>query len=122
MMTGIVLDLHALLPVTFVLSDSQASITLDFVVDTGFTGYLTLPQEVINSLGLSYLESIDAKLADDSSIRLPIHEAIIIWHGETYPVRVLATGKRPLLGTALLQDCEFVAQFVDNGIVTVEPV
>jgi hypothetical protein len=57
-MTGIVLDLHALLPVTFLLGENGTPITLEFVIDTGFTGYLTLPEEAIISLQLPYLESI----------------------------------------------------------------
>jgi clan AA aspartic protease len=121
-MTGIVLDLHALLPVTFLLGESVTPITLEFVIDTGFTGYLTLPEEAIVSLQLPYLESIQANLADDSEISIPLYEATILWGDQERTARVLATGKRPLLGTALLQDYELVAQFVEGGLVTIDPV
>ena len=36
-------------------------------------------------------------------------------------VNVLATGERPLLGTALLKGNELVVQFEESGLVTIEP-
>lgn len=54
-------------------------------------------------------------------MELIVYGATILWHGEEREVRVLATGKRPLLGTALLEGSELVAQFAETGLVTVEP-
>ena len=51
MMTGTVVHLHALLPVTFRLPD-QPDLTIEFVVDTGFTGELTLPAPAVAAMGL----------------------------------------------------------------------
>lgn len=42
MMTGMVADLHAVLPIIFRLP-GHGDLSLEFVVDTGFTGFLTLP-------------------------------------------------------------------------------
>lgn len=118
-MIGRVEFLHALLPVAFRLED-QSEQTIEFVIDTGFTGELSLPLFVVNSLGLSYIEDISANLADDQTVRIPIYEAVILWNGVERDVRILATGRRPLLGTALLEGYEFVAQFAEGGLVTVE--
>jgi clan AA aspartic protease len=59
-------------------------------------------------------------LADNSEVLLAVHEAIIIWNGEEREIRVLATGRRPLLGTALLDEHELVVQFTEGGLVTID--
>ena len=41
-MRGVVADRQALLPVTFKVP-GQPDVTIDFVIDTGYTGHLTLP-------------------------------------------------------------------------------
>ena len=118
-MTGSVVGLHAILPVTLRLP-GRGDLVIDFVVDTGFTGFLTLPPPAIAALGLPFLENIPANLADDSEIKIAVHEAAVLWNGFEQEVRVLATGRHPLLGTALLLGQEFVAQFVEGGLVSVD--
>lgn len=120
MITGRVEQLHALLPVTFRLS-GQPDLTLEFVVDTGFTGFLTLPLAAVAAVRLAYLHDVPASLADDSQVPLPVHVATIVWNGEERDVRVVATGRRPLLGTSLPGGSELVVQFAQNGLVTAEP-
>jgi clan AA aspartic protease len=117
--TGSVQNLHGLVPVTFRLPN-KPDLALEFVVDTGFVGYLTLPPAAVQALGLSYEHTTPANLADDSEVQLPVYAATILWDGVEREVRVLATGKRPLLGTALLDGYELVVQFTDNGLVTID--
>ena len=119
MMSGTVVNLHATLPVIFRLP-GQGDLSVEFVVDTGFTGFLTLPLAAVTALGLTFAEKIYANLADDTEVEMLVYEAVILWNDTEETVRVLATGKRPLLGTALLRGNEFVAQFADNGLVTVD--
>ncbi len=88
-------------------------------MDTGFTGDLTLPPAAVAALNLSYVQDIPASLANDESVSLSVFEATILWEGEERTVGVIATGKRPLLGTALLDESELVVQFRENGLVTV---
>ena len=61
-----------------------------------------------------------ANLADNSRVMLPLHKAIIIWNGEEREARVFATGRRPLVGTALLDSYELVIQFTEGGLVTID--
>ncbi len=51
---------------------------------------------------------------------IPVHEAVMIWNGEEREVDVLATGKRPLLCTALLDEHKLVIQFTEGGLVTID--
>jgi clan AA aspartic protease len=116
-MTGRVENLHAVLPVTFRFPD-KPDITIEFVVDTG---YLTLPPAAVSVLGLPFEYDLPANLADDSEILVPVYAATILWGGAEQATRVLAMGKHPLLGTALLTACELVAQFTEGGLLTVDP-
>jgi hypothetical protein len=45
---------------------------------------------------------------------------MILWNGVEREVRVLATGRRPLIGTALLDQQELVIQFTKGGLVTID--
>jgi clan AA aspartic protease len=119
MVTGAVTSLHPLVPVTFSLP-GRADLTIEFVVDTGFTGALALPPRAIELLGLSFLHDTPADLADGTTVSIPLYSATILWEYEGVAVSVLATGPRPLLGTQLLAGRELRIQFVEGGLVTVE--
>ena len=54
------------------------------------------------------------------TIELNVYAATIVWNGVERQVPVLALGRRPLLGTALLENCELLIQFVEGGLVTVD--
>lgn len=118
MMRGRIQNRQAIVPVTFHLP-GKPRLTLEFVVDTGFAGFLTLPIAAVAALSLEHEYDTRANLADNSEIQLPVHAAVIEWEGEEREVRVLATGRRPLLGTALLDGSKLVAQFVEGGLVAV---
>ena len=83
---------------------------------------MTLPPRAVAALGLPFAENIPASLADDSEIEIAVHRAVILWNGAERDVRILATRRRPLLGTALLSEQELVAQFVENGLVSLDEV
>lgn len=119
MIVGQVANLQALLPVTLRFP-GQPDLTIEFVVDTGFVGFLTLPPAAVTALGLPYQFDTAANLADDSQVQVAVHSVTVVWDGAERVVRVLATGKRPLLGMALIAGHELVAQCVDGGIVTVD--
>lgn len=118
MMTGSVRSLHILLPVTFRLRELP-DVSIEFIVDTGFTGMLTLPPTAVARMGFPFLHRIPAQLADGSFVEVGIHSATIVWKGIEVEVRVLATGERPLLGIGLLDGSELLAQLREEGLVTV---
>lgn len=119
MISAIVTDRHATVALTFLLPNGS-NISIEFVIDTGFTGELCLPLEAVSLMGLTFRHDIPANLADNSEVFLPLYEAIIFLDGEEREVLVIATGRRPLLGTALLDEQELVIQFTEGGLVTIE--
>jgi predicted aspartyl protease len=47
------------------------------IVDTGFTGWLTLPPDLIAELGLPWKELGEAILADGSQVLFDVYEAAV---------------------------------------------
>jgi clan AA aspartic protease len=119
MIAGVVKNKYATVAVVFHLPN-RPDFSIDFVIDTGFTDHLCLPAEAVALLGLPFKYAMSANLADNSDVILPIHEAVIFWNGSERKVRVLATGRKPLLGTGLLEECELVVQFTEGGLVAIE--
>jgi clan AA aspartic protease len=117
--SGLVSDGHAIISIPFRIPN-RADFPIEFVIDTGFTDELCLPPEAVELLNLPFKHDMRANLADNSQIVLPVHKAIILWNGEEREARVFATGRRPLVGTALLENHELVIQFTESGLVTID--
>ncbi len=90
---------------------------VDAIVDTGFTGFLTLPLAVVRSLALPLLGSTPVVLADGSAAVLEVYEAFVVWHGSPRPVECLVAEGAPLLGMTLLRGSELRIQVVEGGAV-----
>jgi clan AA aspartic protease len=56
--------------------------TVEFVLDTGFTGALTLPAAACTALNLDAARIQPARLADGSRVVLDVYEAVLIWTGQ----------------------------------------
>jgi clan AA aspartic protease len=93
---------------------------LTVIVDTGFTGFLTLPPREVRRLGLPFLNYHTAVIADGRRVRLAVHEATILWHGAHRTVFVLATGREPLLGMSLVYGSRLTIEGVDGGSLLLE--
>jgi clan AA aspartic protease len=95
---------------------------IEFVVDTGFEGFLTLPPDRVAEFGLPYIAKIRANLADNSRITTNAYAMKIVWNSVERDVVVLATGRRPLIGTALLEDYHLSIDFFEGGTVLVDEI
>lgn len=119
MITGIIKSGHPTVKIIFRLLN-QPDFTIEFVIDTGFTGDLSLPPAAVNVMDLPFLYELPANLANNTWVDIPIHEAVILWNREERVVNVLATGRRPLLGTGLLDGYELTVQFTEGGLITID--
>ena len=122
-MTGLVLAHHALLNVSLRSPAAENShfLAIEFVIDTRFVGFLTLPPTAVQALGLPFRRRLIANLADNSAVQVDVYGAEIVWQNRVQTVEVLATGARPLLGMLLLDGCEMNVRFANNETVTVTP-
>ena len=104
-----------------VLSQAEASpLRVETVVDTGFTGHLTLPSTTVETLGLPIIGSAESILADGSLVMEDVCLERVLWHGAERPVRVLVAEATPLLGMALMRGSELRVECVGGGEVSVE--
>lgn len=91
------------------------------VVDTGFNGYLTLPDFLIASLGLPYHSRTVVTLADASQVTLRQYEASVLWDGTGRDVLVLEADGGPLIGMALLRGSRMTMDIEVGGALRIEP-
>jgi clan AA aspartic protease len=89
------------------------------IVDTGFSGFLSLTQEMVAELGLSSEGRMRGILADGSETFFPVYKAIILWHGQPQLTYVSAVESDPLLGMGMLHGSEFAMQVVEGGEVSI---
>ncbi len=119
MITGTVIDGRATVPVTFRMPN-QPDFSIEFVIDTGFTGSLCLPPEAFAVLGLPFEYETPANLANNSNVFLKVYTATILWNGAEQEVNVFAAGRKPLLGVAMMSGNELYVHFIEGGIVSIE--
>ncbi len=92
---------------------------INFVVDTGFNGALTLPLWLIVALDLVLRTSTLVSLANGAQERVNVYTAFIVWDGYIRPVYVEEANTDPLLGMALLRNHDLFMEGVIGGIVTI---
>ena len=89
------------------------------MVDTGFDGYLALPERIINEIGLQLVGIQSSVLADGSEARFKCYLAEVDLKGTVRVVRVLQSGDQPLIGMGLLWGRLFTMDTQHDGLVTV---
>jgi clan AA aspartic protease len=107
---------EAVIPISILASDGIA-IEVNAILDTGFTGSLTLPDALIASLGLSRRAGSTANLADGSSKSFGVYAAQVEWDGSLREVLVFAMGGEGLLGMRLLDGYDLRIEIRDGGVV-----
>jgi clan AA aspartic protease len=82
------------------------SLRFDAIIDTGFTGSLTLPLASAQQMALIQCAVGTARLADGTSCSFPIYSIDLEWHGTFRNVLVSAMGTECLLGMQFLDGYE----------------
>jgi clan AA aspartic protease len=118
---GTVVGLQARMSL-IILPREHSGVEIECVIDTGFEGFLTLPPSVIAALGLPYLININANLANNSTVETDVYLATVVWNGVERNIATLAMGRRPLIGTALLEDYHLSIDFCEGGTVLVDEI
>lgn len=89
------------------------------VIDTGFSGFLSLPRSLVTQLGLSFQGRIQGILAGGTADSFEIYEALVLWHGQPHAILVSAVENEPLLGMAMLRGSELALQVIDGGDIAI---
>jgi clan AA aspartic protease len=90
------------------------------VIDTGYTGFLTLPSAMIAKLGLTWFMQEEGTLGDGSMCMFNVFEASIIWDGQVRPIEINESEADPLIGMGLLEGYELNIQGLAGGAVTIK--
>jgi clan AA aspartic protease len=93
---------------------------VEFILDTGFTGMLTLPPTTCAALGLAVDRLQPVFVADGTRIMVDVYLATLLWEGGERTVEVLGTAGPPLLGMTLLDGCDVHLRVVDGGLVVIQ--
>lgn len=88
---------------------------IDAVLDTGFTGELTMPASLIASLQLPYLAPGRVQFADGRLEWIDIYRGVVVWDGVDRQVRVQSIEGDILIGMALLSGYELRARIIVGG-------
>lgn len=107
--------------VTLTLPGLRGPLEVEFIVDTGFEGAITLPEFLIGQLKVSVQERRSIKLAGGVRQRCYSYETIVEWEDEERRVEVLTLEGNPLLGNDLWKEQALQAENTDGGDVLFEP-
>lgn len=75
---------------------------IDAVIDTGFTGFLTLPLSMLSSLNMRAYRREQGILGDGSICIFDVYRGLINWDGEFRRIDINAAETTPLVGMSLL--------------------
>ena len=97
-----------------------SKITVDAVIDTGFTSFLSLPPSVISDLSLPWHYRDIGMLGDGSEVVFEIYKASVIWDGQNQIIDVVASDAEPLVGMGLLYGFKLQIEAIEGGLVKIE--
>jgi clan AA aspartic protease len=109
---------EAVIELTVLGEDSQRQ-EIRAIIDTGYTGYLTLPFTIVKNLGLTWYMQQEGILGDGSLCMFDVYEASVIWDDRVRLVEVNESEADPLVGMGLIEGYELKIQGFAGGLVTI---
>ena len=94
-----------------------ASHTLEAILDTGYSGCLSLPPETAAAFGLNSTGFERVTLADGSTVLSSICPARIIWDGKPFRIDIDVLETAPLVGMGLMTGYDLNARIIPGGTV-----
>lgn len=93
--------------------------SINAVIDTGFTGFLSLPSEIITELDLPWSYRDRGTLGDGSEVLFDIYDAIAIWDGKSQEIEVNSAETDPLIGMSMLRGYRLQVDTIEGGLVII---
>jgi clan AA aspartic protease len=93
---------------------------VEVVIDSGFTGALTLPPALIATLGLRWRSVDRATLADGRTCVFQVYVGKLLWDGKIRSILIAEADADPLVGMRLLRGHELKMQVRAGGKVTIK--
>lgn len=122
MMQGVMnLSCEATVPLV-ISNENRQSRLIDTVIDTGYTGFLSLPREIIVALNLPWTGIDRGTLGDGSEVTFEVYAATVIWDSQYRNIPVNEAETDPLVGMSLLYGYDLRIRAVEGGNVTIEAI
>ena len=93
---------------------------IEAVIDTGYSGYLTLPTALVTELGLPFAYIGRAFLANDDEVSFDVHDVTVLWDSQPRHIKADATGSTPLVGMLLLDRHDLNIEVESGGRVNIQ--
>ena len=97
----------------------QAS-EIEAIIDTGFTGFLTVTPALATELGLPLEGTSRATLADGSEVTFDVYDVAVLWDGRPRYVLADAADTTPLVGMRMLDRHNLNIDVEDGGRVIIQ--
>ncbi len=107
--------------ITLLLPGLDGPLSVEFLVDTGFDGDLSLPLSLISRMETSYAASRRVRLADGYESNQGYRQIMLSWDEDTIPIKVLIVETNPLIGVLLMENYLLQAEMQEEGEVSLEP-
>jgi clan AA aspartic protease len=101
---------------------NQQNQRIDAVIDTGYTGFLSLPREIIVNLNLPWTGIDRGTLGDGSEVTFEVYAATIIWDGQYQDIPINEAETDPLVGMSLLYGYDVYIRAMKGGNVTIKAI
>ena len=92
---------------------------VEAVIDTGYNGTLTVPPVLVRDLGLPFVTSGRATLANGIEDVFDVYDVTLFWEGQPMSVLVDAADTTPLVGMALLESHSLYVEVRSGGRVII---
>ena len=112
-------NLEAVVPLSLRGPEGQAR-EVDAVIDTGYSGSLTLPPSLVAELEVPYVLTSRATLADDTEVGFSVYRVTALWDSRPRHVEADAVGSAPLVGMSLLDEHDLSIQVRNGGRVVIQ--
>ncbi len=97
----------------------QAS-EIEAIIDTGFTGFLTVTPALETELELALEGTSRATLADGSEVTFDVYDVAVLWDGQPKYVLADAADTTPLVGMRMLDRHNLNIDVEDGGRVVIQ--
>lgn len=103
-----------------IIKNNSITQLVDTVIDTGFSGFLTLPSDIIMTVGFRWEGRDIATLGDGTSCTFEVYTGQVIWNGQYRDIYINESETVPLIGMRLLRGYDLRIQTIEGGRVEIE--
>ena len=120
MIEGVVNAAYEPVMVLAVQGPSGQASEIEAIIDTGFTGFLTVTPALATELELALEGTSRATLADGSEVTFDVYDVAVLWDGQPKYVLADAADTTPLVGMRMLDRHNLNIDVEDGGRVVIQ--